>query len=734
MNLKMKKELFEGASDDSSSSSSSSSSSDEKVSKKNNPVDDDSSSTSESETKLTFNKKYAKDYQNRKEREELRHISQQRRDMGLGSDDEESTSDEDEDEDAELLTEAVRFQFLKTMKALKNKEPSIYDPKSQFFEGNGAEDDGDRSEAKKPAKPKKFKDVLREQILEDMESGTVRASLNDEGQQSKSKFAYDTQQEELRKAFLKESKAADSSDEKEDDWMVVKNKKKPQDDPRKAQIQLEFKELENISSTKDDKTFHDPRGEVKDGEKFLINFIKDKKWIDKDDDRMNIDDDEESVDADRADEFEAKYNFRFEQAAAETAASGASLSIQTYARGQTMNTIRREDASRKDKRQARKERKEAERKAKEEQLKRLKNAKRQDMEQKLSKVKSVLGSVEEDAIDEAAIMKILEGDYDPEKFEKAMQEAYGDEFYKQEDAQWKSDIDVRKTLEADEEAIGVVGQDDVDGGLYDKEEYENEEDEGNTDEWEDYDDDEEYVGGDDPNESHLEKKIKTKLQDELYKLDYEDIVAGMPTRFKYRQVEANDYGLTTQEILLARDSTLKQFVSLKKLAPYNEDGEFMVGSKKRRRFREMLKQDLEEELGVEEPHVDEPEKQIETAIEEGLSTKKRRRLKRGKRKNKEDGDEDKDKQNPEMDAKSGEETKGEKAPADSKSTKKRKRRNKVEKEDSDLVAKEFSERDKDTSTGNDPATTVQPSKKRVKKNKKKPFADLSRSRLASYGL
>jgi len=729
MNLKMKKELFEGASDDSSSSSSSSS--DEKVSKKNDEVHPDSSSSSESETKLTFNKKYAKDYQNRKEREELRHISQQRRDMGLGSDDEDSTSDEEEDEDAELLTEAVSFQFLKTMKALKNKEPSIYNPKSQFFEGIEAEDDGDGSEAKKPAKPKKFKDVLREQILEDMETGTVRAYLNDEGEKSKSKFAYDTQQEELRKAFLKESKAADSSDEKEEDWMVVKNKKKNQDDPRKAQIQQEFKELENISSRKDDKTFYDPRGEVKDGEKFLINFIKDKKWIDKDDDRMNIDDDEESVDADRADEFEAKYNFRFEQAAAETAASGASLSIQTYARGQTMNTIRRQDVSRKDKRQARKERKEAERKAKEEQLKRLKNAKRQDMEQKLSKVKSVLGSVEEAAIDEAAIMKILEGDYDPEKFEKAMQEAYGDEFYKQEDAQWKSDIDVRKALEADEEAIGVVGQDGVDGGLYDKEEYENEEEEGNTDEWEDYDDNEEYVGGDDPNESHLEKKIKTKLQDELYKLDYEDIVAGMPTRFKYRQVEANDYGLTTQEILLARDSTLKQFVSLKKLAPYNEDGEFMVGSKKRRRFREMLKQDLEEELGAEEPHVDEPQKEIETAEEEGLSIKKRRRLKKGKRKNKEDGDDDK--QNPEANAESGEETKGEKAPADSKNTKKRKRR-KVEKKDSNLVAKEFSERDKDTSTENDPASTVQPSKSRVKKNKKKSFADLPKSRLASYGL
>merc|ERR1712070_1182779 len=101
-------------------------------------------------------------------------------------------------------------------------------------------------------------------------------------------------------------------------------------------------------------------------------------------------------------------------------------------------------------------------------------------------------------------------------------------------------------------------------------------------------------------ETQLEKKLKTKMQEELYKLDYEDIVAGMPTRFKYREVESNDFGLTTQEILFARDTTLKQFVSLKKMAPYNEDGEYNVGSKKRRKFREMLKKELEENLPQEE--------------------------------------------------------------------------------------------------------------------------------------
>jgi len=742
MNQKMKKELFEDASDDESSSSSSSSSSSQEKTK---PTKKDaregessSSSSSEGETKLTVNKKFAKEYQDRKGREELRNLSQQRRERGLGTDDEEedsSSDEEEEDEDAELLTDSISFQFLKTMKALKNKESSIYDPHSRFFEGDEEEqdseddDDDDARRTKKSMKPKKFKDVLREQILEDMESQDVGSSQDDDDAKGKSKFAYDEQQEELRKAFLTESGNAESDDEKDDDWMVVKNKGRPQDDPRKMEMEQEFKELEQLSSSKkkSGKTFSDPRGEVQDGEQFLINFIKNKKWIDKDNDVMNIEDDEESADADREDDFEAKYNFRFEQAAAETASSGAALSIQTYARGQTMNTVRREDAGRKDKRQARKERKEAERKAKEEQLKRLKNAKKQEMQQKLSQVKSILGSVEEADIDEAAIMKVLEGDFDPENFEKAMQEAYGDDFYEKTDAEWKSDMDVRKALAGDEEAGDVVGQDDADGGLYDEEGYEYDNDDHYAED-QDYDDNEEYVGGDDdPEETQLEKKIKTKLQDELYKLDYEDIVAGMPTRFKYRQVEPNDYGLTTQEILFARDSTLKQFVSLKKLAPYNEEGEFLVGSKKRRRFREMLKTDLEEELGEEPPHTDHPEKQTETVEETGQATKKRRRLKKGKKKLTEDTDENEQKQETHVPSKK--DGGGDDTPAEEKKAKKRKRRKKDEKEVSVRVTKESS-----TSNSNKAVVPIKTARKRTKKSKHKAIADLPKSRLASYGL
>jgi len=58
--------------------------------------------------------------------------------------------------------------------------------------------------------------------------------------------------------------------------------------------------------------------------------------------------------------------------------------------------------------------------------------------------------------------------------------------------------------------------------------------------------------------------------EEYYKLDYEDTIGDLKTRFKYKKVNPNSFCLSTYDILASDDKDLNQYVSMKKLAPYRE--------------------------------------------------------------------------------------------------------------------------------------------------------------------
>jgi protein KRI1 len=599
--------------------------------------DDDDSSAD-----LQINSRFAQQYELRKQREELTRYKRNE-----GSDDSDSSSLEEEDEDGALLTTRLDVDILKTIHAIRTKDPKIYNPNVQFFhEEEGESDKEDDTDAKvqsRPSKPKKrYQDIVREQILEKMNSeGDLESDDEDSHAPGRnrasydaSRLAYDEQQQQVRQEFLQ------SMQDMEEEEFVPLRKTKPlpdgDDDDEEAReafakelVLLKGLRASSTGNKTDSSDWKDPRGEVSNGYDYLLQYFEKRPWKKNEKDDTPVDDDDDDAgdasslpDVEQADAFEATYNFRYETAADDIhpapddgprePASGADHSNISYARSLTMETLRRKDDRRVQKRQERLERKAQERKMKEEQLKRLKNAKRQELNQKLQQIRSVLGPAKEGESDEshppmheAAILKLLEEDFDPEKFESIMAGICSDEYYNQNDTEWKNDLDVRKSLQSGMEEDGalLVGPDDGDGGLYDTVPEMDDDDverNGVVPEPDDEDWLEEEEWQEDTLEHAMERKIKAKMEEELYKLDYEDIVAGIPTRFKYRSVPANNYGLSTMEILCARDTTLKQYVSLKKLAPY-VDQEYVVRPKKRQKFRQLVRQEIEELVETEAP-------------------------------------------------------------------------------------------------------------------------------------
>ncbi|KAF5383395.1 hypothetical protein D9757_006159 [Collybiopsis confluens] len=525
--------------------------------------------------------------------------------------DTDSESDESEDEDGEELTPAVDVAILRTLARIKKKDPEIYNSNSGIFEEEQKKLGPAKliiKHSKDKSKPITFRQVAFEAQL-------------DAGSRSPSPevLTHAEEQRRLRAETIAAFHQVGDNNTDGDDFLVPREKtndelEKEEEEYRsflEREVGGDLKSLVSVEERnwKDEAALPvEPKKKKRgknqaksdeDAQEFLMNYILNRGWIDRTAHRVPTykevistkqkgknrlqEEDEDTEESDSLEEddkrpptndpevdeddfeeivdrFESSYNFRFEEPDAAV--------IQTHPRN-IPSLVRREDTTRKHARERRKQRKEEEFQQKREEVKRLKALKMKEMRAKLDRIGKEGGRNFED---DPGLQELdLEGDWDPEAHDRQMAGLYGDEAEYDEESKptWDDEIDIGDIGKESEpenhskrkknkkknknEAVDNYGVE-VDAMDADIEKLEEEEEWDGTEE--------------------MRKRRVEEYMDEVYGLEFNDLVGGMPTRFHYTHVQSQDFLLTPAEILMATDAELNEYMGIKKYAPYRKDGKW----------------------------------------------------------------------------------------------------------------------------------------------------------------
>ncbi|KZT04845.1 Krr1-domain-containing protein [Laetiporus sulphureus 93-53] len=581
---------------------------------------------------FTINEHYAKAFEYRKEREELAKLKEK-----YGSDieeddaeEEDSEEDESEDEDGEELTPAVDAAILRTLARIRRKDPSIYEKDKDVFEEEWQKT-GDASIArvqKDKSKPLRMrqhaiasalKPESRSSSPEPLTHVQEQAALR---QETIAAFHTAVAEDDDDGFLIPRDKTKDDIEREEEEYRAFLEREVGED--LKEIVTVEMTEVEVTNEEEGEKAEKKKKkkkrkeeGKVQKSKReedreFLMNYILNRGWIDRSARRLptydeitaskkgkrkrqddqsdaslhsDVDEDVKDESApeqsegeneneefsenefdDIADRFESSYNFRFEEPDADT--------IARYPRN-IPSLVRRQDSSRKEAREKRKARKEEELLKKKEEIKRLKALKMKEIRTKLEMIGREGGKSLEAS---KALQELdLEGDWDPEAHERQMAELYErddeGEIDDEEKPDWDDDIDITDIAPPEEEASTSkkskkkkkkksVDDDRMDEGGVDVDEMDAEAEDPAID-------DEEWDGTED-----MRKRRLDEYMDELYGLEFNDMVGDMPTRFKYTKVSPQIFGLSPAEILVATDAELNSYMGIKKYAPYRKGGQW----------------------------------------------------------------------------------------------------------------------------------------------------------------
>ncbi|XP_078091177.1 protein KRI1 homolog isoform X3 [Mustelus asterias] len=557
---------------------------------------------------LTINQRFARSYEKYRQKEELQRLKDR---YGDGAGEEETSSSESDDE-SELETDPqLDADFYRTLSLLKKKDPKIYHKDAQFYtveESSHEGDEGRTASKRKKEKPMYLKDYERKIILEKGGKYEDEDSAEEDSRVKIERATYPSYMEEQKQLRENFRKFVENSDEDSDDGDFgflkprVKSKEEKEEEEEsyinwlKGQNDLQAKEdMQDMKYLRD--YWNDPQ--LDEGEKFLRDYILNKRYLDEEEERIptydeivqdEVDDSEDDGEQflRRQEDFERKYNFRFEEPDAEF--------IKSYPRT-VATSVRAKDDRRKRKREEIKERKKKEKEKKQEELKQLKKLKRMEIINKLDRLKEITGN-ETVGFNE----QHLEEDFDPAKHDQLMQQLFSDDYYGVEDEQ-KPQFENEAEFGADEWNWDTwTGREDDDTEGMGEEQWQQESYEPHCDDPDfimdaDYDPSQqvtskkkkkpdaplmgkkrrkskfaEAVSKSKPTFDPKDKTFEQYL-DEYYQLDYEDIIDDLPCRFKYRQVLPNDFGLSADEILAADDKELNAWCSLKKTCQFRTEKE-----------------------------------------------------------------------------------------------------------------------------------------------------------------